>query len=1117
MADLSIHLLGPFQVTQDGQPVTSFEYDKVRALLAYLVVEKQRPHRREALAGLLWPDKSEKAAHDSLRNALSRLRHALGDSQSNPPFLITNREEIQLNPASNTWLDVAVFSSLLDECNHHAHPGIGACPECLEHLSQAAALYQGSFLAGFFLSNALAFEEWCTVKREQLQRQSFQALQQLVDAHTRRNELSQALPYAYRLVELEPLDEEANRQLMRLLAMHGQRNEALAQYEALQQLLESELGVQPDQDSQALYSQILFETRGEPRTGNLPAPLTPLIGRQAELAEIHNHLENPDCRMLTILGPGGVGKTRLALEIAQAQRYNFPHGTYLVPLSALHGPEALYPAIIEALSIPLGKSKDPRQMVLDYLRQKRVLLVLDSFEVVLEGNELAAELLGEAPGLKILVTSRVKLNIEGEEVYPLKGMQFPASDQLEEAEQFSAVQLFSAGAHRCQPDFALNHENAAGVVWVCQLVQGMPLGLLLACAWVGEFQPVEIAQEIEKNLDFLATEGGSLPGRQRSMRATFDYSWNLLKDKEREAMCRLSVFRCGFTHAMAEEVAQVTAYELRSLVEKSLLTHSQEVHYGMHDLLRQYAGEKLAGSLEEENAVRQRHSHYFLKALKKWETEQEGAGQIAALTEMDKELPDIQNAWGWACQHQDLPGLALGWNGLCRYYMYRNRNEDGEHDCQAALDMLENMAELSPQVLRLKANLVAYQSIFQANTGQIDGPSRRQMLEQCLQILERLQQAGEDVRLYMVWIIGELSEYIPDKEQAIQVTQHSLDLARQIGNKRSLALSMGNLAIIYHNFGEFEKAERYYQDALVAWRNLGDMRHIAMTLQSFSLILITQGKIQPGLQAARESAQLYRSQGDRASYAYGLSHLGLMCWFGRQWEEADKAYEENIPNLQIIGNRTLLCDDCARWSIIKMFLSQYEAAQAMAQRSMEMAVQLHDVFAQGCCNYVLGGATLAQGQAEQASAFLENAAAFLKQVGFSSDWAWAIGTWSLALNKMGQLKKAQEVLVEALQTGVELHSYPSLSYALPSAAYMLAIDGKVERAVELCGLIDEQAMCGKTPWFEDVVGKSIKEISASLPPKVVEAARERGRNRDLFDTAAELLEEFKNQKLGLFI
>jgi tetratricopeptide (TPR) repeat protein len=597
------------------------------------------------------------------------------------------------------------------------------------------------------------------------------------------------------------------------------------------------------------------------------------------------------------------------------------------------------------------------------------------------------------------------------------------------------------------------------------------------------------------------------------LRAVFEHSYRLLTDDKQRVFCGLAVFRTGFTAEAAQQVAEATPEVLEALVEHSMLRYDPNTgYYDLHELVRQYGLDKLKAKGMESD-LRQRHSTYYMQALERWGIQQEGAGQVVALIEMDHQLADVQTAWEWACQQQALAGLTKGWKGLCRYYAYRFRPVEGEHDLKAALDMLDGLAEHKPQSQRLKAQLLNYLSVFQIDSGRNDRSKLRQTLEKkSIDILEDLQQAGEDVRLDMAWIINDLANTITDSEQAIRLVQHGLDLARQVGSKRYQAMLLEHLAWIYFSSDDILKAEHCCQEALAICRLIGDPWRLADTLQTLSLIIITQGKIQSGLQAALESAQLYHTLSDRVIYNYGVNSLGLIFWFGRKWEEADKTYDENTPRLQDIGDRKLLCYDGSRWSIIKMFLGQYEAELAMAGRYLKLANQLDDLFSQALKNFVLGGVALAQGHADQAISSLEKAAALIKQTGNQSDWAMTVGTLSMALSWIGQLRQAQAQLIEALRTGTELHSYLSLSYAVPAAALLLVNTNQVERAVELCALIDEQAMCGKTPWFEDVAGREIKQLAASLPSSVVEAARERGRQRDLFLTAAELLEEFKNKQ-----
>jgi predicted ATPase/DNA-binding SARP family transcriptional activator len=602
MASLSISLLGTFQVALNGWPITDLRTDKARALLAYLAVEAKRPHRRDALAGLLWADRPHTRARQSLRQALSHLRRALGDHKRSFPFLLIERETIQFNPDGDYRLDVAAFTILSEMSRTHRHHSLERCLPCLQRMEAMAGLDTGRFLEGFCLSDSQAFEEWATLQREYLQRQIVEALAYLVEYYRRRGDMGRAILAAHRQVQLEPWREETHRQLMWLLALGGQRSAALAQYGVCQRLLAAELAVQPTKETTALYEEIRdrsslriersFQPAPSPRH-NLPPSSTPFVGRDEELADLADLMSDPDCRLVTLIGPGGIGKTRLALQVAAGQVGLFAQGVTYVPLATLRSADLLVPATAHALQLQFHSQENAEQQLLDFLRAKEMLLVLDSMECVLDGSDLLAKILLDAPEVVLLVTSRQRLNLHEEWAYHVDGLAYPGTPTTEELETFGAIALFVQTARRAHRKFLLTEGEGTHVARICQLVEGMPLAVELAAASIPARTCEEIAMELERDLDTLATSLRNMPARHRSLSAAFEHSWRLLSEGERAALCQLSRFPDGFGAEAAEQVAGASSQMLTSLVDKSLLRRSTSGRYEMHRILKWCAAQKL--------------------------------------------------------------------------------------------------------------------------------------------------------------------------------------------------------------------------------------------------------------------------------------------------------------------------------------------------------------------------------------------------------------------------------------------------------------------------------------------------------------------------------------------
>ncbi len=720
MSPLSIRLLGSWQTSLNDQPLIGFESDKVRALLAYLAVESDHPHRREALAGLLWPERPEYNARRCLNQALCDLRRVVGDRTASFPLLIVTRQTVQLNPASEHMLDVAAFGALLDACQQHSHSSLLDCALCLDRLQQALALYEGDFMKGFSVGDSSAFEEWAMLQREHLGQRVMETLRHLADGYERRGALEQALRYARRQVELDPWREEAQRQVMHLLAATGERGAALAQYEACRRALAAELGIEPEMGTTALYQQIRDGKAGAiieaPFPGqpvgvgpgvrsavvpphNLPAALTPLIGREKELDELRQRLQDPTCRLLTIAGLGGVGKTRLALEVAgecctSLRLGAFPDGIYVIPLAEVQSAIEIPSAVAAAIGLSPATLEDSeavfRQRLLNHVRRKRMLLLLDSLEHLPDGVGVLTEILEQAPETKIVVTSRERLHLLGEQLLILAGLPYPQGQEAGPSEACStpAARLFLTTAWRVCPHFEPTQEDLMGIAHICREVEGLPLAIIMAAGQMEAMSPSEIAAAIDCGLDILQIDCRDVPERQRSMRRVFDRCWALMGEQQHEALRGLSVFHGGFTGAAARQVVGVTPRELADLVSRSCLYHWPDGRFAMHSLLRQYMADKLARVPDVGRAMHERHCAYYAAVLERWGPDLRGGRQQQVLDGMEFEIDNVRAAWQWAVQERAVKHLAQMFETLRTFCQMHLCSQGEEALRQRVLDRL---------------------------------------------------------------------------------------------------------------------------------------------------------------------------------------------------------------------------------------------------------------------------------------------------------------------------------------------------------------------------------------------------------------------------------------------
>ena len=890
MVCLSISLLGSLSVTLVGQPVDSFEYNKVRALLAYLAIENESPHRREALACLLWPDQPQKAALDSLRNALSKLRQAIGDHHTDLPYLFITNDAIQFNHASDHKLDVNRFTNLLAASKSHHHRRLESCKSCSERLKQAFEFYQGEFLKGFYLADSDLFNDWVSLKREKYSRMALESLQQLASIYEWRGDYDQALAYAHRQLELDPCLEDAHTQAIRLLGILGKRSEACAQYEKCRQHLNDDLGVEPSDETTRLYEQIkysLFQMspdRQRTRINNLPPNLTSFVGRERELMEINNLLEDPSCRLLSLIGPGGVGKTRLAIAVAGQQMEAFLHGACFVPLAGTGSVEFIVPTILENLNITPVTQSDIKEQLIGYLRDKEMVLVLDNFEHLVEGAGLVAEILQQAPGVMLLVTSRQRLGLQAEWLFEVYGLSYPPGKAVQDLAAYDSVQLFTQRLHQLKTRVTLFQHDLPGVSRICQLVEGLPLGIELAASAVRLRSIEQVAQAIESGKEDLKVSYKDLPERHRSIRAVFEHSYLLLNQTERKAFCGLAVFRGLFTAEASLQVADASPQVLATLVEHSLVRYNPErERYDLHELVRQYALEKLIAQ-GMEPTLRQRHLRYYIDLAEQAETcffETNKVEQFASLApEVDNFQAALEECF-YRAQMEETLQLA---GALGHYWLIIGYLWEGD----AWFGKILGSGYRFPRDRILARALVRAGFLAQING---DFASARALYEQSLSIWQELgDQSGIGWSLSRVAVmVGSRGDF----GKAIELLEESLQIYHQLDDQAHIAYVLMLLGATYFSMDNLDEARTLFEESLKINRRLGLDGWAGDLLGALANLEMCQGNFNQARSLFEESLALFKD-GNIADVSYALDGLGLASFYLEDYPAARAYMERSI-------------------------------------------------------------------------------------------------------------------------------------------------------------------------------------------------------------------------------
>ena len=838
-------LLGPLAVSVDGEPL-ALGGQKRRALLAALLLEANRIVSRDRLIDALWGEEPPDTARNTIQVYVSQLRKLLpeGTLETAPPGY-----RLAVDPEA---IDLFRFIQLTQQAR--AALTVGNASDAAETLREALALWRGPALAD------LAWEPLAQGEVVRLEELRLAALEDRIDADLALGRHGQLIGELESLVAEHPLRERLRGQLMLSLYRSGRQADALAVYQRARKALVDELGIEPGEALRKLERAILAQDPSlePPVTGmsprRLPTPATPLLGRERELAALADVVRDDTTRLVTLTGTGGIGKTRLGLELVQRLAPEFQHGAAVTPLATTRDPALVARAILDTLEIPeVGQDAD--ELLAKTLADSELLLLVDNFEQVLPAAATIAQLLTGAPGVKVIVTSRAPLHVAAEREYPVP----PLADD-------EAAELFVSRAQAADPNFELSEKNAAAVAELCARLDGLPLAIELAAARTKLLPPATLLSRLGNRLELLAEGRRDAPHHQQTLRMTFDWSYDLLDQNAQRLFAQLAVFAGGCTLASAEAVCDGAVLEtLGALVDESLVRR-RDTRFSMLEIVREYALERLSDSGESEE-VRRRHLAYFVELAEEANPAlSKGDDQIEWFARLEDEHDNLRAALAFALYSGDASSaLRLG-VGIRRFWQIHGYLAEGREGLEAAIALAPD----EPSELRADAfNMIG---ILAAEQGEWD--TSRANFNAALDDAR----AVESTRVISSALVnlGNMAAYSRDLDAARYLYKESIEYFESLGDLRGQALAKENIGLMALTADDVPEAVSWLRAALELAREAGDDRETAAAARSLAAATIELGESAQASELLSESLALARELGETHGIAICLdTYAGL--------------------------------------------------------------------------------------------------------------------------------------------------------------------------------------------------------------------------------------------------
>lgn len=965
---LAFHFLGSPQLISENLLV-SVHRRSVVALLAYLSVEDhgraRQTHTRESLSALLWPDTEQAKAFTNLRHTLWEIQKTFGQE-----LLITNRETISLHADSNLWVDVQRFESLLLEGSTQNDVALR-----ISLLAESVQLYRHHFLTGFTLKNAPTFSDWSQSKSDEMRLKLMQALTMLADDYCMLGRAEAAIPYARRRVELDRLNESAHRQLMQVYLQAGQHSAALKQYQACEQILRKELNLDPQPETRELYKQI---RKGEVKHtqpavqkqttiphNNLPHRLTIFIGREQERAEIMDLLATH--RLVTLIGAGGVGKSRLSQQVGAEVLAHYPDGVWFVELAPLADPNLIPQIILSVLRFGEQPGKTPLQVLEEQLSSKKMLLIIDNCEHLIEASaKITHALLMSAPELKVFATSREALGVEGELVWTVPSLTIPDLQSLgdiEQLTQYESVRLFIDRALLVQPHFNVDQNAVHTIAQICSRLDGIPLAIELAAARVKALTVDQIYKRL--NDCFRLLTGGSRTGleRHQTLRATIDWSYNLLAADEKKLLRRLSAFMGSWTLEAAEQVCIKESGEfdvlgaLMYLIDKSLVVTDGSAHEARYHLLettRQYAREKLVEA-EEDELLHNQHLAYFLALAENGYREITGPDQAEVIELLDAEHDNFRIALEWCYLKQYTESAlkmlgALGWAWAMSGYFSEARSW---FDKLRVRGDLADYPEAYARVLNHIGNFAT--DVFQTSDA-------RPILDEALEIWLKLGSQAEYGLADALIFLGITFDHAGSLDDAESLYKRSLEVSQRCGNHRVQAASMMFLGGIEATRGNLTSAQNLLEQGLEFAEKNGDLFSIALGSVNLGSFFVDRGNYPKARLLFDRQLKVIERLKFRFGLVQGLSSSGDLYHREGDYIQAEQCFEKSLIASRDLGMKGSTCFSLYMLSLLALHQNDYSSAVSRFGKYIEYARAIDEKL---CLSRFFTGMSAVAGGADQ--------------------------------------------------------------------------------------------------------------------------------------------------------